>query len=602
MQKKHTSLLAALLTLAMLLSACGRSNADSGGQDVDNGEDSPPFSITVCATAAQDTLDPARSTAKGGETVLFHLFENLMRWEDDGNGYAVLAPGQAESYAVETDYAGNATYVFTLRENLRWSDGESVTAADFVTAWQRLADPANGLPHRELLSMVAGYDQVQETGDPALLSVSADDARTFTVTLNGSCAYFLEEVCASAYTMPVRQDLLQDSRWGGGAAATVTNGAYTASLLTPGLVTLERSETYYDAVHVGPDILRFVTATDNETDYGRFLSGEIDLIEDLPLSVLQELSDSGSWLPEAVTATYSVLLNTQQPPFDNPDIRRAFLLAVDTQAVVESLGDLTSAAASGLVPWGVTDYGPRTEEEQPEEEPALPDPNAAPVPEELPVYWDFRAHSQELVTLPAEADYGADCLQARALMAQAGYAGGGGFPVVEYLYVESDTGRAIARSLQAMWQEQLGVTVTVRGVSQDEYDAALSPIAPQEEGTEPTEPAVPAFQLAGASLSAAYSDAEAFLSRWHSLSEENCSGYQSGAFDILLDAAQAAVSPEARDAYLHDAEAILLADAPVIPVCYQGTSYQLAQDLTGLYRAPDGVYFLSSIRADAEPS
>lgn len=601
MHKTYKTLLAALLSLAMLLSACGQPNTN-GGQSPDGETEEDAFSVTVCATAAQDTLDPARSTASGGETILYHLFENLMRWEDDGKGYAVPVPGQAESYTVETDYAGNATYTFTLRVDILWSDGQAVTADDFVTAWRRLADPANDLPHRELLSVVAGYDQVQETGDSTLLSVSASDARTFVVTLNGSCAYFLEEICASAYTMPVRQDLLQDSRWGSSASATVTNGAYTPSLFTADLVTLARSETYYDAIHVKPDILHFVTATDRETDYGRFLNGEIDLITDLPVSVLQELADTGSWLPEAVTTTYGVLLNTQQPPFDNPDIRQAFLLVVDTQAVVEALGDLTSQAAAGLVPYGVTDFGQRAVEEEPEEESALPDPNAEPTPEEPEAYWDFRAHSQELVTLPAADDYASDCLRAQALMAQAGYAGGGGFPVVEYLYVESDMGRAIARCLQSMWQEQLGVTVTVRGVSQEEYDAALYPAQEQEEGAEAGEEVLPSFQMAGMTFSAAYNDAEAFLSRWHSLSGENLSGYQSSAFDILLDSAQAAVSPEARDAYLHDAEAILLADAPVIPVCYLGSSYQLAQGLTGLYRGPDGVYFLSSVQMDAAVS
>ena len=85
------------------------------------------------------------------------------------------------------------------------------------------------------------------------------------------------------------------------------------------------------------------------------------------------------------------------------------------------------------------------------------------------------------------------------------------------------------------------------------------------------------------------------LDRWYSKSEDNVSGYASDAFDILLDAARAAVSPEARDAYLHDAEAILLEDAPVIPVCCQGGSFQLAEGLSGLYRAPDGVYFLYGV-------
>lgn len=600
MRKKCTTLLAALLALTLLLSACGQSNSSSGQEEGE--ESASPFTITVCATAPQDTLDPARSTAAGGETILFHLFENLMRWEDDGSGYAALAPGQAESYTVETDYAGNATYTFTLRQGLRWSDGKSVTAEDFVTAWQRLADPANDLPHRELMSVVAGYDQVQETGDVTLLSVSAPDESTFAVTLNGSCAYFLEEVCACAYTMPVRQDLLSDSGWGSSAAGTVTNGAYIATYLGANLITLERSETYYDAAQVGPDILRFVSATDSEADYGNYLSGEINLIQDLPVSVLRDLTDSGAWTPEAITSTYGVLLNNQQPPFDDPNIRRAFQLAVDTQAVVDILGDLTSRAASGLVPYGVTDYGERGGEDEIEEEPALPDPNAEPVPEEPSVYWDFRAHSLEKVTVPSDSDYAGSCLQAQALMAQAGYAGGGGFPVVEYIYVESDANRAIARALQSMWQAQLGVTVTARGLSQEEFDAMLLPAGDGEASEEEAEASAPSFQLAGMEFSAAYSDAEALLSRWHSASADNLAGYQSEAFDILLDAAQAAVSPDARDAYLHDAEAILLADAPVIPVCYQGASYQLAEGLTGLYRAPDGVYFLFAVKAEADLS
>ena len=105
----------------------------------------------------------------------------------------------------------------------------------------------------------------------------------------------------------------------------------------------------------------------------------------------------------------------------------------------------------------------------------------------------------------------------------------------------------------------------------------------------------PPFQMAGQLLTAQYSDAEALLAQWYTGHENNLSGYSSDAFDILLDSARAAVSPDARDAYLHDGEAILLNDAPVIPLYYLGGSYQLRDGLTGLYRAPDGVYFLSAV-------
>ena len=189
------------LALALLVSGCGQREESPAV----NPEE--PFTLRAALPEAQDTLDPAKVTAQGGESLLYHLYENLLRWEDDGSGWASLTGGQAESYTLETDYAGNATYTFTLREDARWSDGKPVTAGQFAAAWRRLADPANGLPHRELLAPLAGYSQVQETGDASLLEVSAPDERTFVVSLEGSCAWFLSEICAGAYTMPVREDL-----------------------------------------------------------------------------------------------------------------------------------------------------------------------------------------------------------------------------------------------------------------------------------------------------------------------------------------------------------------------------------------------------------
>ena len=312
--KKHRSrFLTVLMAALMLLSACGQTPGDNS---TNGSTETPaaPFTLNVCVSQPQDSLDPAKSGVPGGEMVLFHLYENLMRWVDDGNGYAVLAPGQAESYSLETDYAGNATYTFTLRGDIRWSDEKAVTAQDFVTAWRRLADPANDLPKRELLSMVAGYDQVQNTGDTTLLSVSAPSDTTFMVTLNGNCAYFLEEVCAGAYTMPVREDLVSNKRWGTVAADTVTNGAYVPTHFDGELLTMERSDTYYDVSEAAPEILQFFTASDIEGDYEKFLNGEIDLIRNLPVSVLEEMITDETWQPEPVTSTYAVTFNTLAPP------------------------------------------------------------------------------------------------------------------------------------------------------------------------------------------------------------------------------------------------------------------------------------------------
>lgn len=613
MGKKCATLLA--LLLAVLLAACG---VQQDPDDPAPSEDQPPepYALTVRLGEAQPTLDPARVTARGGEAILFHLFENLMRWEDDGHGWAVVGYGQAEHYTVDTDYAGNSTYTFTLREDIVWSDGTPVTAEDFAAAWRRLADPANALPHRALLEAVSGYAEVQEAGDSSLLGVSAPDSRTFVVSLKGSPAYFLEEVCASAYTMPVYPGASSNAK------AAVTNGPYTAVSASSAFIELERSETYYRAEDLqGPQQLNFAAMEDSDADYAAFQAGEAALVVDLPNDVLQELADGGNWTSEPVSESYAVLLNTRQAPFDDPGVRLAFRLTAASQAVTERMALCTVRSTPGIVPYGVSDYSERPQVEEEPEEPALPDPNAGPAPEEPePDFWDFRAHSLHLVTLGADQqDYASDCLYAQALMAQAGYANGGGFPVVEYLYVESDTGRAAALALQAIWKEQLGVTVTVRGVTQAEYDrrTALVPIEEEPEGASGegggADAAVPRqidgrpvatgdFTLAAQPFTAPYSDAGALLDLWYSEDPENVTGYASAAFDILLDSARAAVSPDARDAYLHDAEAILLTGAPVIPVFCRSGSYQLAGGLTGLYRGPNGVYFLQDIARTETPS
>lgn len=592
-KRNYTSLLCALL--ALLLWGCGGTPDEEPESPA---AEAGPYTLRVRTGVGQTTLEPAAATVQGSETVLYHLFENLLRWEDDGSGWAVLTNGQAESYTLETDYAGNATYTFTLREDILWSDGKPVTAADFVTAWQRLADPANDLPHRELMSAIAGYGEVQEDGEPAPLGVSAPDSRTLVVTLNGSPAWFLEEVCGGAYTMPVRADLTNQ------ANGAVTNGPYVATELTRKAVTLERSETYYAPDRQGPDIIRFETTAGSEADYAALLAGEAALVTDLPQEALRELAESGLWTPEPVTETYGVLLNTRTAPFDNENVRLAFHLAIDRQGVVDALGDLVSRPAPGLVPYGVSDYSERPAAEAPAEEDSLPDPNAEPEPEEPePSCWDFRAHSLDVVTAEHTHNYETDCLYAQALLAQAGYAGGSGFPAVEYLYVESERGALAAQILQSMWQNQLGVTVSLRGVSRTDYQEALAALPPDEEGEtseagEDDAADTSPFTMAAQELVPTYRDAGVLLERWYSASEANVTGYASDVFDVLLDAARAAVSPDARDAYLHDAEAILLEDSPVIPVLCRGNSYRLADGLTGLYRAPNGIFFLYGVHAE----
>lgn len=582
MSKRLSALLAVLLAALLCLAACGEGqNAPDGGQEELN-------------------LTLALSGEESEQFLGYHLYENLLRWVDGGEGFAVLAPGQAEEYTVETDYTGLATYTFTLRGNITWSDGQAVTAGQFVDAWRRLADPANDLPGRELLAQVGGYDQVQETGDTELLAVSAPDDSTLVVTLSGDSAYFLETVCAGACTMPVRTDQLS----GGRMTGQVTNGPYVLES-AGGKTVLRRSETYYDASAVGPDRLTLTAAKGGEEDYRRLTDGEADFITALPEAVLQELAGEGTWIPEAVTASYGVVINTNLAPFDDPAIRQAFLLAVDEEALTEQLGDSLLRPAAGLVPYGVSDHARRqaAEAKGGEEDPVLPDPGGTEEPEAPAQLWDFRAHSQELVTVPTSSDYEADCVRARSILAQAGYASGAGFPEISYIYVPEGQADAVAKILQSMWKEQLGVTVTLCPLTQEAYDALLASGTGEDDGgQDKAGEESDAFHMAAQMFTSDVPDAAFYLEPFTSGSASNISGYASDAFDILVASAAAAIAPDAqdaRDAYLHDAEAILLSDAPVIPLYCKGIAYRLADGLEGLYRGPNGCWFLSAVRRAA---
>ena len=217
--KRITALALCALMLLGLLSGCGEKK---------QGDEKFVLNASVCNVI--DSLDPAMNTDTDADSVFYALYENLMRESDDGSGEVTLTNGMAKEYAEETNYDGSVTYRFTLRSTARWSDGEKVTADDFVYAWQRLADPATDSPNHALMSVVAGYDEVRETGDKTKLQVSAKDESTFVVTLSAPCAYFIEGICTAVATMPLRRDLTEN---GGGfdTPDLVSNGAYHVSCL-----------------------------------------------------------------------------------------------------------------------------------------------------------------------------------------------------------------------------------------------------------------------------------------------------------------------------------------------------------------------------------
>lgn len=552
--KRWSAALLALTLCMGLLSGCSQEEARPG--------------LSVCVGAEVETLDPIYATTEGDQTILVHLYENLMRVTLDTSGGTTVTGGMAKSYTQERNADGTVTWTFRLR-SAKWSDGQAVTANDFVYAWRRLADPASGSPYASILSVVAGYEQVVETGDTSLLQVSAKNDSTLEVVLNGNYDWFLTEVCTSPATLPLRQDVvttLRDAavernraaaeetgqegteRWWSDPAPLVTNGAYVPGTYTPGeSFTLTENTRYYGSI-TGPGELNFYFADTAEEASELYRNETVDLV--WPLTD-EEIERQAEVTPLTELGTYTVLFNCNQAVFADQQVRQAMVMAIDRNGAAEAAG-ITARPAEGLVP------------------PGVPGENGE----------DFRTDAVLLDNDP-EA-YAERCAQARQVLEQAGYDSGSYLGQLEYLYVDTPENAAVAQELARQWSEVLRVNVTPVAVSGTELRAAL------RSGD---------YTLAGLNLKAVGNDAECFLKQWTSDQGSNVVGYANSAYDTLLSIIAKADDGTARMGCLHDAEVLLLDDAALAPLYTRHTGWALRDTLTGACRDERGWFCLSGVTA-----
>lgn len=511
------------------------------------------FNISVCLASEPQSIDPALNSAVDGAIMLNHMFEGLIKWIDDGKGNAKTAPGQAESWEKVVNADGTVTYTFKLRDGIKWSDGKDVTAGDFVYTWQRLANPATTADYTYMIDMVKGYAEIASgAADPSTLNVKAIDDKTFEVVLTYDCPYF-EEIAAFPATFPVRQDVVEgNSEWTYDVATYIGNGPYKMQEWSHNAyINAVKSETYYDYDKLGPDSIKFTLLDDQNAMLAAYKSGELDFSLDLPVDEVANYLASGELNIVDYIGTYYACFNTEDEIFSNPLVRKAFSLVIDRNYIVENVTQTGQVPATGFVPAGIYDAkGAGTD--------------------------DFRTVGGEYYSV-AEADYQKNCDEARALMAEAGYPEGKGFPTVEYLYNTSDAHKAVGEALQSMWQKELGVTVTLNNQDWNVF------LENRKQGE---------YQIARNGWIADYNDACSFLDMWYTDGGNNDAQYSNPAYDTQIDAAKATSVPEDRMKAFHAAEDILIGEENVLaPLYFYTQKYLMADDLQGMYYTPLGYFF-----------
>ena len=246
--------------------------------DVDGSTDS----ISVCIASEPDVLDPALNSAVDGATLDSHLFAGLAKWDTNEEGNLVITPDCATELTEGVENAdGTVTYTYTLREGMKWSDGEPVTAEDFEFAWKRAASEELGADYGYMLEVIKGY--------PNDLAVEAVDELTLTVTLNNAVSYWNELLAFPAY-YPVREDVVADEAWCTDASTFVSNGAYKMTGWDHNsVITLTKNDDFYDADNVTMKEIKFYLSDDANNMLTNFKNGDWLLIDDVPTNEIATL-------------------------------------------------------------------------------------------------------------------------------------------------------------------------------------------------------------------------------------------------------------------------------------------------------------------------
>lgn len=498
-------LLTALLVL--LASACTlnyESNVESGNRDqilhVGNGDE-------------PQELDPHVTTGIPEFHVQHTLFEGLIAKNPIT---LAIEPGVAESWEVSEDLM---RYTLHLRHNARWSNGDAVTAGDFVYSWKRALTPALGNLYAYMFYPIQNAQEYFEgrIADFNLVGVKAPDDRTLVVELNAPTPYFLQLLDHHSY-FPVHPPTIENfaafaergTRWTR-PGNFVGNGPFILKEWKLNrILTVEKSPTYWDAAAVKLRGIHFYPIPNGSTEERMFRAGQLHITERVPLEKINVYKREN---PEALRispylGTYFYRFNTTRKPLNDPRVRLALALSINREQIVEH----------------ITKGG------------------------QLPAY-NFTPPDTNGYTARARISY--DVARARALLAEAGFPDGKGFPALELIYNTDEGHRSVAIALQEMWKQSLNINIRL---SNNDWKVYLD----RESHLD--------YDLSRAGWIGDYLDPTNFLDLFVTGGGNNRTGWSNPQYDALIKQAAMTGEQAARYEILQEAERILVEEAPVAPV------------------------------------
>ena len=557
MKSKGFKFLALALATALTLTACGGGGgtSDTGGGEKKADNNTPAATdvatpqvnrIVSSNMAEPGTLDPAKARGTHESWPLQHLFVGLTRVNKDGKVENALAD------KIEISEDGKV-YKVTLKDGLKWSDGNPITAEDFEFAWKRVLDPKMESQYAYQLYYIAGAEEYNKgKGKADSVGVKAVDAKTLQVTLKQPTAYF--DSLMGFYTYyPVSKKVVEaNADWAKDPKTLVSNGAFTLKDWTHNSkIVMDKNPNYYEADKVKIDGIDLDIIEDQSTVYQKYVAGEYNMVVELPTEVTAKLRAEKN--PELVIgpnlALYYYNLNPAVKPLNNVKVRKALSLALDRKVITDQITQGGQLPATAIVPPGLLDDTGK----------------------------EFSDANKDLIKTDVE--------EAKKLLTE-GLAEEKMTPAdvkLTILYNTSENHKKIAEAIQQMWNKELGIKTELENV---EFKVKID----RENAHQ--------FEISRSGWTGDYLDPTTFVDLWITGASNNYVNYSNPEYDKLVKEAQTSTDQKLRMDNMKKAEKMILEDMAIVPIYFYTHPYAVKPNVKGITK--NAINYPSLINAEIE--
>ena len=517
-------LLAALLMVGGLVwLGAGRATATRTAYSLTLQEANKNKILLLTVGSEPRTLDPQEAQGVTEHHIIMAMIEGLVAPSIDDQSKVV--PGMADRWEHNEDYS---VWTFHIGEDRKWSNGDPVTAQDFVFSYKRMLTASFGAQYSENLFILKGAEDYYrgKITDFDQVGVKALDPHTLRIELVGPTPYLLSLVQHDSW-LPVNPKAIlsfgnidtRDSKWTR-AENYIANGPFKMKSWRPNdVIEVVRNPLYWDAANVKLNGINFFSIENLNTAERAFQAGQLHKTDQVPLDKVPYYRRTR---PELIRidpyeGVYFYRINIARKPLDNPKVRLALNLAVDRDAIVKNILREDQKPATGYTPPGMGDYQPL----------------------------DKMQYDPE---------------RARQLLAEAGYPNGKGFPKFTIHFNTLESHRAIAEAIQQMWKEELNIDV---GLENQEWKVYLDTQNNKN------------YDISRSAWIGDFMDPVTFLSMWTTGNGNNNTNWGNPKFDAFIEQAARTGDPKARLEILHQAEDLFLSEAPIVLVYWYTNAYLL---------------------------